>query len=454
MKKIILSILSLFLMTQTAFALNDADEFRNVINKTKVSKGTVSVSLRNVKTGEIVNEYNSDMQISPASTQKILSYFSSLNTLGEDYNFSTKLYKTKSGDYYIVLGADPYLSGKDLKELISNIHIEKGETLKHLYIDDTILDNNTWGEGWQWDDSLNVLMPKFGAYNIDKNLYTVIIRPTVLQTPANIFTNVFYPTTFINKTLTVQSGNNINITKDPENDISPDALTVSGEVSQTTKVQIPVPYLRRYFILRLEEALNANKISYTGKYEKVKVPANAELIGEIEHPISEASVDILKNSNNMVAETVFKLAGAKYSKNTGSQSTAMAMFNKYCYDNKINCSNIRLTDGSGVSKNNLVTADFMTQFLVKIAQNNGYDKVKVQLPTPGEGTLKYRMLLIKNSLFAKTGTLSNISGIAGYIDTKNGNSYAFAVYVTDGKSSENQKKILEEMLIRHVYNNK
>ena len=454
MKKILLLILSLFLFSQTSFAISDVEEFRMVINKTKVSKGAVSISLRDIKTGKVVNEYHSDVQVSPASTQKILSYFSSLNTLGEDYNFSTKLYKTKSGDYYIVLGADPYLSGKDLKELISNIHIGKDETLKHLYIDDTILDNNTWGEGWQWDDSLNILMPKFGAYNIDKNLYTVIIKPTVLQTPANIFTNVFYPTPFINKTLTVQSGNNIDITKDPENDISPDALTVSGEVSQTTKVQIPVQYLRRYFILRLEDALNSNKISYTGKYEKVKVPANAELIGEIKHPISEASVDILKNSNHMVAETVFKLAGAKYSKNTGSQATAMAMFNKYCYNNKINCSNIRLTDGSGVSKNNLVTADFMTQFLVKIAQNNEYNKIKRQFPTPGEGTLKNRMLLMKNILFAKTGTLSNISGITGYIDTKKGNSYAFAIFVTDGKSSENQKKILEELLIRYVYNNK
>ena len=456
MKKILLTILSLFLISQASFAATkyDVEEFRNVIHKTKVPKGAVSASLRDIKTGEVVNEINSDVQVSPASTQKILSYFSSLNTLGENYNFSTRLYKTKSGDYYIVLGADPYLTGKDLKELMSNIKIPKNEALKHLYIDDTILDNNTWGEGWQWDDSLNVLMPKFGAYNIDKNLYTVIIRPTVLQTPANIFTNVFYPTTFINQTLTVQSGNNIKITKDAENDISPDALTVNGEVSETTKVQVPVPYLRRYFILRLEEALSANKITYTGKFEKVKVPANAELIGEIKHPISNASVDILKNSNNMVAETVFKLAGAKYSKNTGSQSTAMAMFNNYCTTNKIDCSNIRLTDGSGVSKNNLVTANFMTEYLAKVAQNYGYDKVKTQLPTPGEGTLKYRMLLLKDKLFAKTGTLSNISGITGYIDTKNGNSYAFAIYVTDGNTSENQKKILEELLIKHVYNNK
>ena len=451
MKKTLLAILSLFLFAQIAAAKSE-DIIYDLIKKTEIPKGSISASIKNVKTGEILINHNADIQISPASTQKILTYFSSLDTLGKDYKFSTGLYKTKCNDYYIVLGADPYLTGSDLKTLLSKINTN-GEVLKHLYIDDTVIDSINWGEGWQWDDSLNVLMPKFGAYNIDKNLYEIIVKPAAINTPANIFTEVFYPTTFINKTLSSLSENNVKLLKE-ENDISPDALTVSGNVSKTTKFKIPVPYLRRYFILRLEEALSANKISYNCKFERVKVPANAELIAEITHPISEASTDILKSSNNMTAETVFKLAGGKYVKNTGSQTSAMSMFNNYCYKNKINCSNIRLTDGSGVSKNNLITADFMTDFLVKIAKNNGYDEVKTQLPTGGEGTLTNRMLLLKDKFFAKTGTLSNISGITGYIDTKNGNSYAFAFYITDGKSSEIAKKILEDSFITYLYKNK
>lgn len=449
MKKLLLVLMAISLQVQIASA-QKLDNLNSALNHFNVPKGSVSISIKNIKTGKVLAEHHPDVQVSPASTQKILSYFSAMDTLGNDYNFSTKLYKTKTNDYYIKLGADPYLSGKDLKELISNIKIDENETLKHIYIDDTVVDNNTWGEGWQWDDGLNILMPKFGAYNIDKNLYTVIIKPTVVNSPANIFTNVFYPTTFINKTLTSLTQNNISITKE-ENDISPDALTVSGNVKNTTRIQVPVPYLRRYFILRLEEALIANKITYNSKFQKVKTPANAELIAEINHPISEASIDILKKSNNLVAETLFKLAGGKYTKNTGSHSTAMAMFNNYCYNNKIDCSNIRLTDGSGVSKNNLVTADFMTEFLVKIADKYGYNNVKTQLPTAGEGTLANRMLLLENSIYAKTGTLSNISGITGYIDTKCGNSYAFAIYVTDGKTKEATKKILEESIIKYLY---
>ena len=92
------------------------------------------------------------------------------------------------------------------------------------------------------------------------------------------------------------------------------------------------------------------------------------------------------------------------------------MFNNYCHKNKINCSNVRLTDGSGVSKNNIMTADFMTEFLLKNCQY-----LEHRLTTSGEGTLSDRMFYLKDKLYAKTGTLSNISSITGYITTKTNN---------------------------------
>ena len=59
--------------------------------------------------------------------------------------------------------------------------------------------------------------------------------------------------------------------------------------------------------------------------------------------------------------------------------------------------------------------------------------------------------MLKDKIHAKTGTLSNISGITGYIDTENGNTYAFAIYVNDGKSSESDKKFLEDIILREIY---
>ena len=451
MKKILLSFLTILLISQIAYAKENLGLFDKSIRKSGIPKGSISISVRDLETGKIVKELNAKTQVSPASTQKVLTVLPSLNTLGENYQFATRLYKAKNGDYYLVLGADPYLTTKDLKNLLSYIKLEKWGELKNIYIDDSILDNKTWGEGWQWDDDLNTLMPKFGSYNIDGNLYTVVVKPTKINYPADIFTDVFYPTTFINKTKTTASSTNIKLER--ENYISPDALTVDGEVAEVTKVKVPVNYIKRYFILRLDDALRANKISYYGKYPTGKLPANSTLIAQISHPTSLAVNDALKNSNNLVAETIFKVAGGKYTNSTGTQASAMAMFNNYCANTHLDCTNIRLTDGSGVSKNNLVTADFMSQYLYVTQNKLGYEKTKHLLATPTEGTLKTRMFYLKNKLYAKTGTLSNISGITGYIDAKSGKSYAFAIYITSGNSSEASKKMLEEFLIREAYNN-
>lgn len=455
MKKTLLTTLVAFLLTtQSALAKNIEDDLlKYAFKKTNIPKSSISISIKNLKTGKTEYEHYSKIQISPASTQKILTYFSSIDTLGKDYNFSTKLYKTTNNEYFIKLGADPYFTKNDLKKLISNIKQDKNEVLTKLFIDDTVVDNTNWGEGWQWDDGLNKLMPKFGAYNIDKNLYTINVIPSTLNAPANIYTQVFYPTTFINKTITSNVNNTLKISKE-ENDISADALTFKGEVSKKNEITIPIPNLRKYFILRLDEALVANKISYNCKYERKKVPTDAILISEIEHPISESSIDVLKRSNNLIAESIFKLAGAKFANQTGSSELGIQMFENYCQKQKIDCSEIHLTDGSGVSKNNLITADFMTNFLLKLAKYNEYNCVKKELPTAGEGTLTDRLHLLKDKVYVKTGTLSNISGIAGYLDTKKGNSYAIAIYITDGKSKESSKKIFENIILKYIYNNK
>ena len=117
------------------------------------------------------------------------------------------------------------------------------------------------------------------------------------------------------------------------------------------------------------------------------------------------------------------------------------MFNDYCSKNNLDNSRIRISDASGVSKNNLVSADFITEFL-KLNKDN---EVLAKLPKPGEGTLTHRLVPIKNNLRAKTGTLSDISTIAGYLKTRSGKNYVFCIMINDMKLlqmyfSENQIK--------------
>lgn len=451
MRKII-KLLCLFIIFIGVVTDASAKPFVNpiisAIRKSDISYGSlISVSFKDVSNPKNVYEYNAKMPMIPASIQKIATLLPSMNTLGNAYEFKTQLYKDGNNNLYLKLGADPYLTSKDLKSMLQILAKYKIYSVKNFYIDDSILDSNEWGEGWQWDDDMNPLTPKFGAYNLDNNLITINVSPTTPGAPAEISTDVFYPTAFMNNVVTADK---TDIKLQRKNYISPDVINADGTVSKDTAIQIPVNYPRRYFVLRLEEILRKQKVSYYGDFNRMKLPKNTYLIAEIKHPILDAENDILKKSNNMIAETVFKLAGGQFVKGTGSADASIEMLNDYYNKKGINISNINIVDGSGVSKNNLVTADFMTNVLLKTSKDNNLNFRKL-LVVPGEGTLTDRMLYFKGNLSAKTGTLTNISTIAGYLTTKRGKTYAFCIMTNDSKSKSADKKSFEEYVLRAAY---
>lgn len=451
--KRIFKLLSVFILALFLGGSVQANPFGNplhvAIKKSDISNNAlIAVSFKEVPSGKKVFEYYANTPMTPASIQKLITLLPSLDTLGKDYQFATQLYKNKDNNLYLKLGADPYLTSTDLKNLIKALPNYKIYSTKAFYIDDSILDTNEWGEGWQWDDDLNPLIPKFGAYNLDNNLLTINICPTTAGAPADISTEVFYPTAFINNVIT---SDKTNVKLERKNYISPDVINADGTISCDLAMRIPVNYPRRYFILRLEEILRAQKISYYGDFNRLKLPTNVTLISDVKHPLTNAIDDILKKSNNMIAETTFKVAGGKYIKGIGTNDASIEMLNAYYNKLGINTDNIKIVDGSGVSKNNLLTADFVTEVLLKTTQNKDLKDFKCYLAAPGEGTLTDRMLYFKDNLRAKTGTLTNISSIAGYLTAKSGKTYVFCIMINDPKSKPADKKSFEEYLLREAY---
>ena len=440
MKKFLILTICFLFFSGSAFA-GLRQDISSVIYKSKINSSSVSVSVKNLKTGKVVYELNSRMPVPPASVQKIVTTTPAFMTLGEDYKFSTKLYKNNNDDFIIVLGADPYLSFKDLDKLVKFIPKEP----KSINIDSSIIDNIEWGEGWQWDDDLNPYMPKFSAYNIDKNLMEITISPTVKNFPAKITQEVSYPITYVNHIITDKT---TKYKLRRQNNISPDIIVAEGTIQydKSSICEIPVNNPKKYFTMRLSEAVINRNISCSGEYPQLKPNKNYTLVTLLSHDIGRAKKDVYKHSSNLVAETVFKLAGGKYKNDTGSFENGLAMFKDFCESHHLDTSHINIVDASGVSKNNLMTADFMTDFLIC---TQGF--LEQELPTPGEGTLAKRMLYLKDFVHAKTGTLSNVSTLTGYITTQKNQKYVFCIMINNSDFSSGDKKMLEEYILRTIY---
>ena len=285
MKKVV-SIFALMAALAITLPVRAAESINKIISNSNIPKGAISVSVKDINTGKAVFELNEDRPVNPASTQKLVTTAAALNTLGKDYKFETKLYKSTNNDLYIKLGADPYLTTGDLKTLFSAAKAKNILEPKTVYIDDYILDSVNWGEGWQWDDDLNPLMPKFGSYNLDKNLINIVVAPTAAGAPANVYPEVFYPFSFINL-VTTGAQNDIKISHNTS--IASGMLQVDGTVKTLTKETIPVNNMKRYFRLRVEDAITDSKVLYYGKvYEKKLPDKNVYLVKTIDHKLEDA----------------------------------------------------------------------------------------------------------------------------------------------------------------------
>lgn len=440
------------------FSLTVSSVFAGSISKTVRSLGinpsAVSLSVKEVKNGNTIYSLNEKVPMNPASTLKLLTSAASYDTLGKDFVFSTELYKSTNNDLYLKLSADPFLQSTDLNTLFETAAKKNIFEPKKIYIDNTLFDNNEWGEGWQWDDDLNPLMPKFSIYNLDNNLISIELTPISDNVAPTVNIKPFYPVTVMNLVQTdLKSGDN-HFKVERNNSIAPNIVSISGFISKTSIIKIPINNLKVYFRLRLEDAIKNAKIDYYSPFGYTKLPTtNIYLVDKIEHSINEILKSVLKNSDNCNAETLFKVAGATWANSQGNTQNSLDMLNSYLKNLGLNTEDIKIVDGSGVSKNNLVSADFMTDFLVKASKNEEFEELKQYLPTAGEGTLKNRMLYFKDNLRAKTGTLSDTSAIAGYIKTRSGKTYAFDIMIRDAKTSSSEKKNIEEQILRQIYMN-
>jgi D-alanyl-D-alanine carboxypeptidase/D-alanyl-D-alanine-endopeptidase (penicillin-binding protein 4) len=107
----------------------------------------------------------------------------------------------------------------------------------------------------------------------------------------------------------------------------------------------------------------------------------------------------------------------------------------------------RWVDGSGLSRYNLFTPQDFVFILNKMKTDFGMDRIKTILPTGNEGTLEGRFVRDSNYIFAKTGTLSGVVSLSGFLYTKKNKLLVFSVLVNNHNSSASQVRSAVEKFI-------
>ncbi|MCZ2257778.1 D-alanyl-D-alanine carboxypeptidase/D-alanyl-D-alanine endopeptidase [Sporosarcina sp. G11-34] len=435
-----------------------AHEINVIMQDDRIAGATTGVSVRKADSGEIVYDHFGDTRLHPASNMKLFTAAAALETLGEDYQFTTEVHtdgalkgKVLQGNLYLKGKGDPTLLQEDFEQFAVELKSKGIQKIKgNLIGDDTWYDDVRLSSDITWDDESYYYGAQVSALtaspNADYDAGSVIVEVNpgdsegvetkVTLTPQTEYVNI------INNTTTVAADKKKTVTIEREH--GSNNIIIEGEMpleSTRSREWIAVWEPSGYALDLFENALLAQGIQLIGnhKMKMGKTPVGTTLLAERKSmPMRELFIPFMKLSNNGHAEVLAKEMGQVVS-GEGSWDAGMVIIEDVAADLGVNTKTVQLRDASGMSHLNLIPAHEITQLLYAVQSEGWYDTYLTSIPVAGEadrlvgGTLRNRMTsgAAKGNVTAKTGSLTGVSALGGYATTKDGELMIFSILINN-----------------------
>jgi D-alanyl-D-alanine carboxypeptidase/D-alanyl-D-alanine-endopeptidase (penicillin-binding protein 4) len=427
----------------------------------KVNLGMVVVDLTS---GETLYRRNAGNLFIPASNMKLFSEAAALMILGPDYHFKNQLSISSGtvqqgvlqGNIYVQLSGDPSFSREDLKKLLSSLKDWNINTIQgNVYIDSAVASVDPYPPGWLASD----LSYSYGAPNapvmIDANRLTVTVNPgSKAGDPAVVEVDDGGGAIVLNNQATTKAstkGCGVGFYLDNDNHLTARGCVGVGQwaVQQRMAIKNPLAYAQGMIKSDLAKA----NIQLNGQVQLGHTPPGALLIAtQHSKAVSELMADTLKPSDNLYADSLYLHAAAKLNGSPVNWKGAEPVIKNFLQaQTGIDFKNAVFTDGSGLSRYSLVTPEQTISLLKFLYQRFplSYEYISA-LPVSGrDGTLQKRFRIPTQQGFvrAKTGTMTGINSLSGYLYTSNGHTLAFAMYINrqPGKASGPGRPVLDAL---------
>lgn len=404
-------------------------------------------------------QYKSDQFKQPASIQKIITALAAELELGSDFRFETQMltnglisHKQLNGDLIIKLSGDPTFSRNRLQTMLSALRQKGIEKISgKIILDTSIFTSHDKAEGWSWNNLTACYNAPPSAAIIDNNCFFASVTPSKIGGKASISIPIGIPVTVMGDVRTIAKSSKDLNDKYCELDVSYSAKNnyyLSGCIATSSK-KIPLKFAIldgvHYFSAILKNELKKQKMTFTGIITQSNQKITSKLIllaTNQSAPLSELLTIMLKKSNNLYADAIFRTLGAHYYNIQGTwRNSGDAVKQILRKKAGIDLENLVIVDGSGLSRLNLVSANKMMEILQYISAHNAELGIIEKLPIAGtDGTLQYRKSFIesplKEAVRAKTGYIQGSYNLAGFIQKSDGKYIAF-VQLLSGYHADN-----------------
>lgn len=431
------------------------------------------VIVRDAETGEEKLAWNADLVHRPASTLKIVTTRTALDLLGPDHRWTTTLYAEPatetdrarySGDLWLVGAGDPDFSVQDLEALVLLLREAGFSELTG----DLILDRSRFSIGARKKSLIrgHHVRPytiEGDALLLSDQSLRITFTPDELAGVATVDVTPHLPGIDWQATVPLRKGRCIDwrpgLRMRVHTDMSKDTVRIGFRggfpsdcgVESFEEVFFSADDFWGVLFRSLWEEAGG---TWTGTVKRGRLPADRPLevaASRTSEPLSERIVSLTKDSLNAPAETLFvNLAAAHDSPPPYTFAAAETNLLTHWRDAGLDLTGVDVGRGSGYSPDTRVTGRFMGDFLVAAYARPDRDTWLRSFPVWGvDGTLRHRHIEEMPELDArlKTGTLSGIRSLAGYVRAQNGRVYAVYAAVRGQSDIPGSAAFLENVLL-------
>jgi D-alanyl-D-alanine carboxypeptidase/D-alanyl-D-alanine-endopeptidase (penicillin-binding protein 4) len=398
--------------------------------------------------GERLFEVNAGTLLVPASTLKIVTAATAAVAVGWDYVFETRAALNGTigdgvvhGDLIITGTGDPSIQGRGgtdfVSALIAALREKQITRIDGRVIgDDNLIEEPRPGLAWAWDDLGTTTGAIAGALNLGENTLAIMVAP---GSEPGAPTSVTLPPEaldfpIINRSTTAarQTAQTLWAEQRP----GEKGLTIAGTIATgaaPARLVVAVGNPTLWFARIVRAHLNAAAIEVQGPSEDIDdLPTppspGVMILTHRSRPLGEIVKPMLKYSINMYADSLLRLATGP----SGTRTTADAISaeRRQLRLWGVRDDSTQIADGSGLSRLNLVTPEALVMVLGRMYDPTGASPFMQALPIGGvDGTLENRMksTAAAGNVRAKTGAMTHVRTLVGYVTTKDGEPLAFAV---------------------------
>ena len=403
--------------------------------------------------------YNQDAQkyFIPASNIKLLTTAATLQQLGVNFRIRTSVNRSGKDRLRVVGRGDPSLTDTQLRDLAKQLRQKGIRQINQLIADDSYFQGDIVNPSWQWEDLQSDYGAPINSLIVNQNVFRIRLRPQTVGKPLQlswIDTTETKQWQILNQTQTVKENTAIPI--DISRDLKIPLLRIKGQLgidSQPLLVTLPVVDPGEYFLRRFRNALLAEKIKVSQILVGTASKNEPELASVESPPLSELLIETNQNSNNLYTEALQRALGVRQPRNP-NQTTAdvgLQVIKTTLTQLGVNPTTYIITDGSGLSRRNLVTPEAFVQTLQAMAKLPTASVFRASLPVAARsGTLKNRFINTPaaGNVQAKTGTMSGVTALSGYVNAPSYEPLVFSIIVNQSEqSARNLRQAVDEIVV-------